>query len=258
MKLALIAVLALAAACVDTTPPPLGIPSRDILVATTDTQEFTWGQGHPATLMGGISQRVCFLTHVAGDFVSSTEYVRIAPAGGSWYLSGNSNTSGIKARARCVPASAYSIEYTASASASAHTYVPMNGIACGLTGVRGQFKGPKDMAVITQSVSSPTAWSLQVQTDAFGYVNATARCITNNAFYLGDEFWHASYPTVTLSTSSGVSCFLSGTSGDFNSATYWVRVYRSSGTWYLNGSSQKDYGGGYGACVKTYFFGTVS
>jgi hypothetical protein len=256
MRLALIALLALAAACVDSTLAPTGLPSRDITTTVTDTQEFTWAEGHGPTYMGGTPQRVCFLTHVAGDFASSTEYVRTFQSGGSWWLSGNSNTSGVNARARCVPATAYSSEYTSVATAGGHTYLPMSGLACGLTRVGGQFKSWKDMAVITQAISTRTAWSFQTQTDALGYVQARARCITSNGFYLGDKFWHAKYPTVTLSTTSGVSCFLTGMSGDFNSATYWVRVYRSSGTWYLNGSSQKDTGGGYGACVKTYFFGT--
>ena len=67
--------------------------------------------------MGSAASRVCFLSIVGGHFKDTSEWVGVTVALGRWYLTGSSKQSGVRATARCIPASSYSAEVTVTSAA---------------------------------------------------------------------------------------------------------------------------------------------
>ncbi|QDE91485.1 hypothetical protein BHS06_22295 [Myxococcus xanthus] len=115
-----------------------------INVADTGT-EYTWTQSSSyPTYLGSSTNRVCYLTGVAGKFHGGGEWVHVYETAGSWYMTGNSSQSGVRARARCINLGAnntFSPEYTWSQGNSATALGGTAGRSCALTFVRGKFEG---------------------------------------------------------------------------------------------------------------------
>ena len=91
------------------------------------TSEFTWDQtiGH-ATVMWPVSQGLCLLTGVSGNFEGLGEAVEVDNWGGTWVLTGTSGETGVAARAKCVSWTdlggyGYGTNYWTSYSKPSHT-----------------------------------------------------------------------------------------------------------------------------------------
>lgn len=123
--------------------------------------------------MGTASGRVCLLTYVSGDFDGSSDWVRAYTSGGSWFLFGSSSKATGRARARCIPVSTYSGEYTWSSSQSYDTHMgTTSGRFCALTYVGGALNTMSDYVDIYTAAGS---WYLGGN-GASGTVHARARC----------------------------------------------------------------------------------
>jgi hypothetical protein len=141
---------------------------------TTVSSEFEWTADRELPVnLGTATGRVCYLTYVSGDFDSASDWVRIYPSGGSWFLFGSSNKASGRARARCIPVSSYSGEYIWSSSQSYDTYMgTTSGRVCALTYMGGSFESLNDVIDIYATASS---WYLGGGNTSTG-VQARARC----------------------------------------------------------------------------------
>ncbi len=200
--------------------------------------EYTWEQGQPSVPkasvpMGSASGRVCFLTRVAGHFQGGGEGVRAYVSGGSWYLGGNSQQSGVSARARCVSVPSYSDEY----SWSQYTYVAYMGSAsnrsCFLTGVKGHFEGGGEFV---QAYISGDSWYLGGQSQQQS-VGASARCV--DIAPSPEYSWGQGQDPTYMGLAADRSCFLTYMRGKFEGSVEAVQTYEVSGWWYLGGSSEQ-------------------
>jgi hypothetical protein len=63
--------------------------------------QFHWDQGNPSTNMGSASNRVCFLTGVAGCFRGTGERVKLSVVNNTWFLGGASGQAGVHGDAEC-------------------------------------------------------------------------------------------------------------------------------------------------------------
>ncbi|MCY1040101.1 hypothetical protein OV208_02120 [Corallococcus sp. bb12-1] len=115
--------------------------SRCVSVAGYSAQyEWTQASSYPV-YMGSATNRVCYLTGLAGKLNGGGEWVHAYVSGGDWYLSGNTNQTTLKARARCITVDSYTDESTWSQGASATLLGAVTNRSCALTYVKGKFEG---------------------------------------------------------------------------------------------------------------------
>lgn len=155
------------------------------------TAEVTWSQGQAAKNLGSASDRVCFLTRVAGKLEGGGELVRTRISGASWVLDGTSQQVGVNAAARCLLTTNFSgeLSWLQGAGSTALTSLSVqpndfSGPACFLTRVKGAFEGggeevfvnPRDFGVNEVPRVRKIQWFLggASQQQAVG---ASARCV---------------------------------------------------------------------------------
>ncbi|AKJ07128.1 Hypothetical protein AA314_08754 [Archangium gephyra] len=142
---------------------------------TYSDESYWWQHTSPnyPIYMGSATNRVCFLTGISGGFRGWGEWVHVYVSGGSWYLSGNSQQTGVAARARCVSVNSYSNESYWHQNQKYATYLsPAAGKTCALTYVQGHFRGGGESVNIFQSGGSWYLGGSSMQHD----VAAKARC----------------------------------------------------------------------------------
>ncbi|NNB84031.1 hypothetical protein HI113_00440 [Corallococcus exiguus] len=196
------------------------------------TGEYTWAQGEALTPLGASAGRACFLTRVGGDFEGSGERIDITESGGSWYLGGASNQSGIRGAARCVDATAsqqyewtQSMAYPVSMGTAA-------GRVCFLTGVAGKFHGSGEWV---RAYVENGYWYLNGNSSQSG-VRARARCVATTSYT--DEFgWGQGGAAKLMDPVAGRACALTYMRGKFEGGGEYVRTFQSNGYWYLGGAS---------------------
>jgi hypothetical protein len=105
------------------------------------TGEYAWSQGQYPTYMGSDTNRVCFLTHVAGEFEGGGEQVEAYRAGGSWWLGGTGYQAGVWAGARCVNTIYRNGPYVWAQGQSSVIMSDASWWACGLNRMAGDFAG---------------------------------------------------------------------------------------------------------------------
>jgi hypothetical protein len=105
------------------------------------TNEYFWSQGNYATHMGSDTNRVCFLTYVAGEFEGGGEQVEAYRSGGSWWLGGSGYQTGVWAGARCVNTNYRNGPYYWSQGQSSVLMSDANWWTCGLDRMAGRFEG---------------------------------------------------------------------------------------------------------------------
>lgn len=79
--------------------PSPGAPGTD--------RGYRWSQGALAVPLLPVSQGICYLTGIQGNFRGAGESVQITQSGGSWLLSGASMQTGVRAEARCLSYDGY-------------------------------------------------------------------------------------------------------------------------------------------------------
>jgi hypothetical protein len=209
-------------------------------VGGSSTGEFTWVTGQPAVWMGSATGRACFLTSVGGRFNGSSDYVKITVNFGGWYLSGASSGSGdygVGARARCVPATSYTAEKSASVSPAGASYsgVVLGPGACGLTRIGGRLGQSGDWVLIAGSTPN-----LIVNSASAYYLGAGARCVTAPALPMtGSATW--AYPSAAVliaGASTSDVCVLNQVRGPFKALADWVHVSKSLSGWSVWGASK--------------------
>jgi hypothetical protein len=262
--------IALSGAC---TEPPVA-PRANVAVATTNqdfsaaltsgySQEYSWTQGQPATLMGTTAYRACFITRITGRFAGGGESVRIYKSNGSWYLSGASQQQDVSASARC-----YAQVYEGPAEFQARStnglvqtslYTPP--YVCGLTGIQGKFQSWGDFVRIIRPATSSSTWTLRVAVNPIigqpTVVSAWARCFYPVSLYSQEFNWQGTYtPAVQLWSASRSFCWLTMMQGNFDGAGEYLWVRPSAIDWWLLGRSQQTSIRGTAHCLTRYTFGT--
>ncbi|CAM3340782.1 hypothetical protein G4177_22040 [Corallococcus sp. ZKHCc1 1396] len=112
--------------------------------------EWTQASSYP-TYMGTATGRVCFLTGLAGKLNGGGEWVHAYVEGGSWYLSGNTNQTSLRARARCINVDSYENEVAWNQGNSAALLGAVTNRSCALTYVKGKFEGSGEYVRTFQS-----------------------------------------------------------------------------------------------------------
>lgn len=209
----------------------------------TSGPEYSWSQGQPVVLMGGTDGRVCFLTRVTGKFYGGGEAVYVFASGGSWYLGGQSQQSGVGAGARCVSVASYSGEYSWSQGQYPVYMGSASNRACFLTRVTGKFKGGGE---VVHAYTSWDAWYLGGQSQQSA-VGASARCV--DMAPSGEYGWGQGQLPVYMGSSANLACFLTRMTGKFEGGGEVVRAYTSGDWWYLGGQSQQSAVGASARCL---------
>ena len=225
-----------------------GSPSQTSRSASTadHMQDFTWISSQTHTNMGSTSNRVCFLTRVAGNF-GSDRYVRIYSSNGSWWLggsepvvSGSPNT--VSASARRSFAYSYTGEYSWSQGQDATLMGSIYGRACFLTRVGGQLRGSGERVEVYSGNS--TSWRLGGSSLHFG-VHARARCVIyppppvpqQPYTYTG---WVSSGAGGTVLQPTSWACYLAGIRGGFSGSNSLVTIVAREGFWYVSGKADDN------------------
>jgi hypothetical protein len=226
--------------CADPTPtaPTIATPRADIVWTGPTNAEFTWVKGQNAVWMGAATNRFCYLSLVGGRFDGPDEWVAVTVNFAGWYLSGSSHyaagSSAVQARARCVPATGWSNEFSAETDHdNPYKFQNLTGTACAITRVGGRFDGSTDYAEIFPSSGGYTLW---VGSSGMGEVNARARCITTPKTDLGKGTWASPNQPTTLNGLSSDFCTLYAVRGPLRTLSDHVWVYRSSTRWALVGA----------------------
>lgn len=208
--------------------PSLGTASQEL----NSNGVYSWTAPADATSMGPTADRACFFNRIRGNFASGSSAVDIFSTSGSWYLRGGGDT---RATGRCATLNggAYSGEYTWKAGQQLPTNLgTTTGRVCFLVRVSGSYKSGADWVRVYASGGS---WFL-FGDSAKGDGGAQARCVTVPT-YTGEYSWSSGkgYDTFMGST-SGQVCALTYMAGAFNSASDYLDIYPSSGSWYLGGN----------------------
>jgi hypothetical protein len=138
------------------------------------SDEYWWEQGEPPVSMGSVHGRVCFLTRLRGDFEGGGEYVRAFASGGSWYLGGGSQQSGVEAAARCLSVHWYSSEYFWTQGQAPVPLYSAGYYSCFLTGLSGDFEGGGE---VVRTFVDDKGWFFLGGSSGQSGVWATARCV---------------------------------------------------------------------------------
>lgn len=154
-----------------------GVAARARCAIGSYTGEFSWTQGtdiYPV-LLAPTSTHTCFLTRVTGEFRNSAAFVHVYKSGGNWYLFGDSNHSGVGARARCIekrPQPQDSPYSWWQGDAPLQLAPTASGTLCALTYVAGNFRSSAERVEI---LNGGDYWYLSGASDHNG-VNARAVC----------------------------------------------------------------------------------
>ncbi|MCK8498945.1 MULTISPECIES: hypothetical protein [Myxococcus] len=221
-------------------------PGAESLASTSAalvaSNEFTWSQGNLAKPMGGTDGRSCFLTRVGGDLQGGGERVDIFQSGGSWYLGGASQQTGIHGAARCVEAEGDTTEYQWTQSMAYPVYMgTATNRVCYLVGIAGKFNGTGEWV---HAYVSGGSWYLNGNSSQSS-VRARARCINvspsgTDPAYTNEVAWYQGSPaSYLMATPSTRACGLTFVRGKFEGSGEYVRIYNDSGYWYLSGSSNQ-------------------
>jgi hypothetical protein len=201
---------------------------------------FTWSQGQPPVPMGSSAELFCFLTEIQGNFAGGGEMVRIFDSGGSWWLGGASQQSGVAARALCI-----STQYFGQTLAVSGEFPWVQGTnatflgadtnrVCFLTRVSGKFQGGGERV---EAFTSGGGWWLGGASQQAG-VAGGARCV-NTVFRNGPYFWSQGQLSTIMSDASLWSCGLTRATGNFEGGGEQVVAFTSGGSWFLGGNSRQ-------------------
>ncbi|WPB81700.1 hypothetical protein KYC5002_21600 [Archangium violaceum] len=210
--------------------PTLGTATQEL----SSLGSHAWVAPADATSMGSTADRICFLNRVRGNFASAGSAVDVFASGGSWYLKGGGDTRAIARCAARASDTALSGEYVWKAGQKLPTNMgTTTGRVCYLVRVSGSFDSGADWARIYASGGS---WFL-FGDSAKGDGGAQARCVTVST-YSGEYSWSSnqSYDT-HMGVTSGRVCALTYMAGRFDSASDYIDIYSSSGSWYLGGNA---------------------
>lgn len=145
------------------------------LTPNSPTTEYLWDtdKGYP-TPMGTATNRMCYITRVAGGFDSIGEWVHAYVSGGDWYLIGHTKGPDLEVRARCVDVDSYGPERSWD-STDIPKLVDWSGPdvgTCALTRIYGRFNSSADVVYCGYTAS---AWYLSGTSAANVVVHARAR-----------------------------------------------------------------------------------
>ncbi len=273
----LIALAPLFGCAVDPSGTP-GAEAKDAPEKVAATSEaltigyYEWDQnlGH-VTVMWPVTQGMCFLTGVGGDFQGTGENVHIELDNGYWVLTGASQQNSVTANAVCQAWSdlggyGYGTQgwYAESYGGNSCTW----GIACApndftgsatlwnavnfcsLSYVSGNMTGGSWM----ETWFDGTNWQLGDYESATGsYMWSGALCmglkLSHNIAFTGEYgWWGGQAPVPMLPVSQGV-CALTEVQGGFRGGGEKVEILNLGGTWYLWGASQQANTGARARCV---------
>lgn len=131
------------------------------------TGTYTWYQGQPTRQLLPVSDHVCVLTRVGGNFRGSGESVRLYHEGGWWKLGGTSSKDGVHATATCFGKAAFTFTADGPWISNEQAIGWRTGTKCinrklngepgdaatYLTGLTGDFAGRGEYGFINQSES---------------------------------------------------------------------------------------------------------
>jgi hypothetical protein len=235
------------------------------------TSYYEWDQylGH-VTVMWPVSQGMCFLTGVGGDFQGTGENVHIELDNGYWVLTGSSMQNSVTGWAVCqawADLGGYGYgtqEWFAEAyggngcgiGACGSTYWPgsatlWNGVNfCSLSYISGNFDANSWM----ETWWDGSNWRLDDSESAVqSYMWSGATCmglkLSHNMASTAQYNWRAGQaPVPMLPVSQGV-CALTEVQGGFRGGGEKVEILNLGGTWYLWGTSQQPNTGAGARCV---------
>ena len=217
----------------DETEPMLATLTQDLSVIGA----YAWAAPEPATPMGSTSNRVCVLNRIQGAFDSRSDYIHAFAAGGSWYLGGDTSYGPLGGSSRCaeLPSGAsFTGEYSWTSAQNYPTHLgSATGRVCFLTRVAGSFEGGADWVHVYVSGGAWYLWGSSPN------ASARARCVTVSS-YSGEYSWNQSMTYSThMGSTSGRVCALTYMRGNFDGWSEQIRIFASSGSWYLGGASQQ-------------------
>ncbi len=205
-------------------------------------QDYSWYQGDAPVYMGSTTNRICYLTGVAGEYRGRGEWVWVDPSSTSYYLNGDSSQKQVQAWARCVTnpkGDVTTSRWTANEDTNPIAYMrSYNDSNCFLTGFKGKFQGKGEVIEIIESQLFNT---LKVQSGQ-KHVEGKAACVDRQSADLGTDYkWNQGAEPLTMKPTNTHVCYLTRISGDFDGYREKVRITASGNNWVLWGdSAQKD------------------
>lgn len=218
---------------------------------TLNPSVFTWYQGQGPKFMTAVTNSVCFLNHVQGNFNSANEKVFIDAVStgpgspGAWLLNGTSASSGIGAWSYCMTGlSAGQIEtdeYIWRQGDPEKNIGPSRTRACFLTRMEGRFRSANEKINL---FNDGRFWRLSGTSNQHG-VAVGARCVEGINYSTGGTWQHPN-PTLHMGPSynSTRACAITGISGNFGHAGSYVQVKPEWNTsagqyyWFFRGIAQ--------------------
>jgi hypothetical protein len=264
-------------ACAADASDPGAAPGADEKTEQTSapltTATFEWDQnlGH-VTVMWPVTEGMCMLTGVGGDFQGNGENVHIEVDDGYWVLTGASQQNSVTGYALCQAWSdlggyGWGYEEWMATSYGGNGCPPWpfacgssnypgsatlwNGVNfCSLAYISGNFDGNEYMQISWNG----TDWVLNDNEDATGsYMNAGAMCfglkLSHNIAFSGIYTWKTGEAPVELGSASNVVCALSEIQGGFRGGGEEVEILNLGGTYYLWGKSQQPNTGAQAVCM---------
>ncbi|MGD0524005.1 MAG: hypothetical protein ABSE49_02610 [Polyangiaceae bacterium] len=236
---------------------------------TTATYEWDQNLGH-VTVMWPVTEGMCFITGVGGDFQGTGENVHIELDNGYWVLTGASQQNSVTGYALCQAWSDlggygygteewYATAYGGNGcgiGACGSTYYPgsatlWNGVNfCSLGYISGDFDGNSWMQITWNG----TDWVLNDYEDNPGsYMTAGGLCVglklSHNIDFSGIYTWKTGDAPVELGSASDIVCALSEVQGGFRGGGEEIEILNLGGTYYLWGKSEQPNTGAQAVCM---------